>query len=56
MANAVANGSAMKAAFNAQYCQKGGTSHRKIGFFEFSGVVLSTPLAPTSIFLFFRLF
>ena len=56
MANAVANGSAMKAAYNATDCQKEGATHIRSGFFEFSGVVLSTPLAPTSLFLFFCLF
>ena len=48
--------SAMNAAYNAQYCQKGGTSHSKIEIFVFSGVFLSTPLAPTSFFLFFCVF
>ena len=48
--------SAMKAAYNATDCQKEGATHIRIGFFEFSGVVLSTPLAPTSLFLFFCLF
>ena len=40
--------SAMKAAYNATDCQKEGTTHSKIRLFVFSGVVLSTPLAPTS--------
>ena len=48
--------SAMKAADNAKDYQKEGPTHSRIGFFEFSGVVLSTPLAPTFLFLFFCLF
>ena len=56
MANAVANGSAMKAAYNATDCQKGGTTHSKIGFSN--SLVCSYPphLHKTSLFLFFCLF
>ena len=43
---------AINAAFNAPNCPKKGTTHSKIGLFEFSGVFLSTPLAPTSFFSF----
>ena len=48
--------SAMNAAFNATDYQKKSTTHSKVRFFEFSGVFLSTPLASTSLFLFFCLF